>query len=129
RDQCRDEPLLLDGLPALGLRPAVDDLRSALPLRTGQAQHPRRQRAETLRPGALAARQVWQAGLRGIAMSRPRLATTVRPRESGHPELQLKTFPFGPWVPAFAGTNRDGADTSVKSVVRSTRWNFPQAAA
>ena len=35
---------LVVGLSALGLRPAVDDLRPAVPQRDAEAQHPRRQR-------------------------------------------------------------------------------------
>ena len=37
-------PALRLRLSALGLRPAVDDLRPAVPVREGQAQHPRRHR-------------------------------------------------------------------------------------
>jgi hypothetical protein len=43
-DGCGEPPALRLRLSALGLRPAVDDLRPAVPVREGQAQHPRRQR-------------------------------------------------------------------------------------
>ncbi len=44
RDQCGDAACLFVRLSALGLRPAVDDLRPAVPERDREAQHPRRQR-------------------------------------------------------------------------------------
>src|SRR5262249_17426291 len=37
--------------PALGLRPALDHLRPAVPEGAGQAQHPRRQRGAVVRTG------------------------------------------------------------------------------
>ncbi len=40
-DQRRDPAPVRFGLAALRLRPAVDDLRPAVPVRAGQAQHPR----------------------------------------------------------------------------------------
>jgi predicted TIM-barrel fold metal-dependent hydrolase len=43
-DGRRKPPALRLGLSALGLRPAVDDLGPAVPLREGKAQHPWRQR-------------------------------------------------------------------------------------
>jgi len=50
-----------------GLRSALDGLRSLVPLRGGQAQHPGRQRGQAVRPQALAARQGRQAGLRRLS--------------------------------------------------------------
>ena len=41
---------LVVGLSALGLRPAVDDLRPAVPQRDAEAQHPRRQRGAAVQP-------------------------------------------------------------------------------
>ena len=41
-DQRGDAAPLFVGLSALGFRPAIDDLRPAVPVREGQAQHPRR---------------------------------------------------------------------------------------
>src|SRR5262249_24757764 len=40
------------GLSALGLRPAVDDLRPAVPVGEGQAQHPRRHRRALVQAAA-----------------------------------------------------------------------------
>ena len=51
-DQCGDAAPLLLGLSALGLRPAVDDLRPAVPVGEGQAQHPRRHRREAVQAAA-----------------------------------------------------------------------------
>jgi hypothetical protein len=49
-DQRRDAAHVRVRLPALGYGLAVDDLRSAVPERGGQAQHPRRQRQALLQP-------------------------------------------------------------------------------
>ncbi len=43
---------VLLGLSALGLRPALDDLRPALPLGEGQAQHPGRHRGAAVQAAA-----------------------------------------------------------------------------
>src|SRR5262249_57672469 len=47
-----DATALLLGLSALGLRSALDDLRPALPLGEGQAQHPRRHRGAPVQTAA-----------------------------------------------------------------------------
>jgi hypothetical protein len=47
-DQRRDAAALFVGLSTLGHGPAVDDLRSTVPQRTGQTQHSRRQRPEAI---------------------------------------------------------------------------------
>ena len=51
-DQCRDAADVRLGLSALGLRPAVDGLGPAVPLREGQAQHPRRHRGAPVQAAA-----------------------------------------------------------------------------
>src|SRR5262249_52153904 len=70
-DQRRNAASLLFGLPALGFRSAERDLRSALPIREGEAQYSRRHRGAHLQAAAAqrqTARQpeeAWQLG--GIA--------------------------------------------------------------
>src|SRR6185437_9049570 len=49
-DQRRDAADVCVGLSALGYGPALDDLRSAVSLGNGEAQHPRRQRETRLQP-------------------------------------------------------------------------------
>ena len=49
-DQGRHPAAVVVGLSALGLRPAVDDLRPAVPQRAGQAQHPGRHRGQAVQP-------------------------------------------------------------------------------
>ena len=51
-DQCGDAAPVLLRLSALGLRPAVDDHGSAVPVREGQAQHPRRHRGAAVQAAA-----------------------------------------------------------------------------
>ena len=51
-DQCGDAVALLVGLSALGLRPAIDHLRPAVPVGEGQAQHPRRHRRQAVQAAA-----------------------------------------------------------------------------
>src|ERR1700760_4115843 len=51
-DQRRDATHVRVRLSALGYGPAVDDLRSAVPQRAGEAQYPRRQRQALLQPRA-----------------------------------------------------------------------------
>jgi hypothetical protein len=48
-DQCREPAPVVLRLPALGHGRAVDHLGPAVPRREGQAQHPRRERPETVR--------------------------------------------------------------------------------
>ena len=47
-DRRRDAASLFVGLSALGHGPAVDDLRSAVPQPAGEAEHPRRKRAQAV---------------------------------------------------------------------------------
>ena len=51
-DECGDAIALRLRLSALGLRPAVDDLRPAVPVGEGQAQHPRRHRGAPVQAAA-----------------------------------------------------------------------------
>src|SRR5690348_14747094 len=73
-DQCGDAADVCVRLSALGYGPALDDLRSAVPLRDRQAQHPRRQRQARLQPRA------GDLGGEGKAPRRPRRGGVGRGR-------------------------------------------------
>jgi uncharacterized protein len=68
-DQGGDAAAVRIGLAALRLRPAVGDLRSAVPVGAGQAQHPRAERRAHLRARSEAAEDV--VGLRVSLLFRP----------------------------------------------------------
>ena len=67
-DECRDAAPVLLRLSALGLRPAVDDLRSAVPVGEGQAQYPRRHRGAAVQAAA-AQRQAERESRKSSAIS------------------------------------------------------------
>src|SRR5690606_8565701 len=76
RDDQREVPVAVRlRLPALGLRPAQHDLRSAVLVRAGQARNSRRQRGQIVRLGGPACAHLRRAGERaaprrkGAAMS------------------------------------------------------------
>src|SRR5690348_14166586 len=77
-DQCRDAAHVFLGLSALGYRSALDDLRPALLVRAGQAQHPWRQREARLQS---------RAGAVGSEDQAPRRAPIVTKAETNKREL------------------------------------------
>ena len=81
-DQRRDAAGLVVRLSALGLRPAVDDLRPAVPQRDQQAQHPRRQRGAAVRARSQAGEEDSVAARRATARTAPKATASVRARQA-----------------------------------------------
>ena len=117
--------LLLDRLPALGFRPAVDDLRPAVPLGRGQAQHPGRQCRQAVRAEALAARQGRQADLRRLNRRRRQSAHSVSGRYvNGIPFQRAQAAHHrGIRHHAPSGARRQARRASAAST--RSRWSMP----
>ncbi len=127
-DQCGDAADVLLGLPALGLRPAEHDLRPAVPVREGQAQHPRRHRGAPVQ--AAAAQRQAEREPEEVRQYR-RIRTTVGVKQNRLPERSGRRFVFGAvgWAKArnrnslSPREDRSAVPTDTISVSARGRWH------
>jgi uncharacterized protein len=104
-DQRGDAAALLLGLSALGLRPAEHDLRPAVPVGEGQAQHPRRHRGAPVQAAAAQReaerkpQEIRQSRRRGL---NPKTGTCIGglPDRSGRPFCFCAAVIGARWCPA-----------------------------
>jgi predicted TIM-barrel fold metal-dependent hydrolase len=99
-DECGDPAHVLLGLSALGLRPAVDHRRPAVPVGEGQAQHPRRHRGAPVQ--AAAAQREAEREPQEVRQPRGLIGPAEASDRSGRPDGRPSCFAWPVWALSMA---------------------------